>query len=190
MNRPPGLLSGLKLGVSLQVAQFSLLLSDLRSLRVGDSVVFGGDRQVDLEAPDVWVAVGRGGFRGRLVLSEAESGQSAGVELIESFRKGGPAVNGDGDTETSVGVEGAAEPTVAAVSTLADSLEVEVVVELGRVELPATELMQLGVGDVITLQKPLVGAVDLRVGGKVIGKAELVDVDGEAGVRLLEIYGE
>ncbi|MBK8482530.1 MAG: FliM/FliN family flagellar motor switch protein [Proteobacteria bacterium] len=69
-----------------------------------------------------------------------------------------------------------------------DELEVELVVELGRVELSLAELSRLGVGDVIALGQPLGGAVQVWAGGRRIGRAELVDVDGEVGARLVEVF--
>lgn len=69
-----------------------------------------------------------------------------------------------------------------------DELEVELVVELGRVELSLAELSRLGVGDVLALGQPLGGGVDVWAGGRRIGRGELVDVDGETGVRLTELF--
>ena len=50
--------------------------------------------------------------------------------------------------------------------------------------------MELGVGDVVTLRRGLTSPLDLRVGAKLIGRGELVDVEGEVGVRLLEVYDD
>jgi len=38
---------------------------------------------------------------------------------------------------------------------------------------------------VIPVGRPLHGPVDLTVGGRVVARGELVDVDGELGVRVL-----
>jgi flagellar motor switch/type III secretory pathway protein FliN len=70
---------------------------------------------------------------------------------------------------------------------LAEDLPVELVLELGRHRLSGEEVLSLGAGDVLTLNRPLVGGIDLRVGGKLVARGELVDVEGEAGVRLLEM---
>ena len=72
--------------------------------------------------------------------------------------------------------------------TLAEDIAVEVVVEMGRVEISAMDLMQLGSGDVLTLHKPCGGLVSVRAAGRLVARAELVDVDGETGVRLVEIF--
>ncbi|MCA9668827.1 MAG: type III secretion system cytoplasmic ring protein SctQ [Myxococcales bacterium] len=72
-------------------------------------------------------------------------------------------------------------------ATLTDALPVELVVELGRLHLRGAQALDLQVGDVLTLPRPLQGGVELRVGGTLVGRGELVDVEGEAGVRVLEI---
>jgi type III secretion system YscQ/HrcQ family protein len=85
------------------------------------------------------------------------------------------------------GEEHAAE--AAPEQAVAESLPVELTVELGRLELTATQLMELEAGDVLTLDRPTALRVDLRVGQRLVGRGELVDVEGEAGVRLLEVFG-
>lgn len=72
-------------------------------------------------------------------------------------------------------------------SRLAEDLPVEIVLELARHRLSGVEVLSLGAGDVLTLDRPLAGGIDLRVGGKLIARGELVDVEGEAGVRLVEM---
>jgi flagellar motor switch/type III secretory pathway protein FliN len=65
--------------------------------------------------------------------------------------------------------------------------EVPVVVrvEVGVAELRAREWAALGRGDVIALGKKLGEPVLLRVGGIAVARGELVDLEGEIGVRIL-----
>jgi type III secretion protein Q len=67
------------------------------------------------------------------------------------------------------------------------ALEVEVAAEIGRVVLSGREIAALGPGSVVELRRPLGGPVDLLVQGRLIARGELVDVDGEVGVRVLEV---
>jgi type III secretion protein Q len=69
------------------------------------------------------------------------------------------------------------------------ALEVEVAAEIGRVVLSGREIAGLGPGSVVELRRPLGGPVDLLVQGRLIARGELVDVDGEVGVRVLEVLG-
>ncbi len=71
-------------------------------------------------------------------------------------------------------------------STL-DSLPIEVVCEVARIRLAGRELVELAPGAVVPVGRPLSGAVDLTVGGRLFARGELVDVEGEIGVRVIEI---
>jgi len=68
-----------------------------------------------------------------------------------------------------------------------DALEdapVVVRVELGVVELPAREWAALADGDVLAIGRKLGDPAVLRVGGVEVARGELVQVDGEYGVRI------
>ena len=58
-------------------------------------------------------------------------------------------------------------------------------VELGSVQMKAREWAELAPGDVITLGRKLGDPASLRVGGVEVARGELVQVDGEYGVRIL-----
>lgn len=68
---------------------------------------------------------------------------------------------------------------------LADA-PVVVRVEIGAAEMAAREWASLAKGDVISLKKRLGEAVTLRVSGVEVARGELVQIDGEVGVRILE----
>ncbi|MDB5595539.1 MAG: type secretion system YscQ/HrcQ family protein [Hyphomicrobiales bacterium] len=68
-----------------------------------------------------------------------------------------------------------------------DRVQVEIVFDAGRVSLPLVALETIAPGYVFQLEKTEVGQVSMLVSGKHIGKAELVEVDGRAGFRILEI---
>ncbi len=58
-------------------------------------------------------------------------------------------------------------------------------VEIGAVELPASEWATLGEGDIVSMTQPIGSPVTLRVGSAIVAEGELVDVDGSIGVRIL-----
>jgi flagellar motor switch protein FliN len=66
-----------------------------------------------------------------------------------------------------------------------DDAPVVVRVELGTVDMPARDWAALGPGDVITLGRRLGDPAILRVGGVEVARGELVQVEGEYGVRIL-----
>lgn len=61
---------------------------------------------------------------------------------------------------------------------------VEVSVELARVRLTLAELRALRVGEIVASGTPIGEHVRLRVGDVVIGEGELVEIEGEVGVRV------
>jgi flagellar motor switch/type III secretory pathway protein FliN len=75
--------------------------------------------------------------------------------------------------------------------TLEVALEAPVVVrvELGAVEMKAREWASLAEGDVITLQRKLGEPAILRIAGQEVARGELVQVDGEYGVRITSTIG-
>jgi type III secretion system YscQ/HrcQ family protein len=76
--------------------------------------------------------------------------------------------------------------------TLVDAaLEAPVVVrvELGAVSMTAADWAKLRPGDVIETGRRVAEPVVLRVAGRVVARGELVDVDGEVGVRVRELLG-
>jgi type III secretion system YscQ/HrcQ family protein len=66
-------------------------------------------------------------------------------------------------------------------------LPVEIVCELGRVTLSGRELIELEPGAVIPIARPLAGPIDLTAAGRLVARGELVDVEGDLGVRLTEV---
>ena len=70
------------------------------------------------------------------------------------------------------------------VEVLADA-PVVVRVEIGTASMTAREWAGLSAGDVIALGRPIAEPVILRVAGVEVARGELVQVDGEVGVRIL-----
>ncbi|WP_028108938.1 FliM/FliN family flagellar motor switch protein [Ferrimonas futtsuensis] len=66
-------------------------------------------------------------------------------------------------------------------------LPVQVSLELASAEMTLGELTTLGEGDVITLDRMVGEPLDLRVNGALLGRGEVVEVNGRYGVRLLEV---
>jgi len=60
-------------------------------------------------------------------------------------------------------------------------------VELGSVSLPARQWALLRKGDILETGQPLGSEVTLRVAGKAIAQGELLNVEGELGVRITKL---
>jgi type III secretion protein Q len=70
---------------------------------------------------------------------------------------------------------------------LMPALPVDVEVELTRVRLTVGQLAQLRVGHVLPLRMDVSEPVTLRVGDRAVARAELVDIEGELGARILSL---
>jgi type III secretion system YscQ/HrcQ family protein len=73
-----------------------------------------------------------------------------------------------------------------ALVTAMGEVPVVVRVEVGEATLPAREWAALGRGDVIALGRRIGEKVVLRIGGVAVARGELVEIDGELGVRVAE----
>jgi len=95
----------------------------------------------------------------------------------------GPA-EGTPRVSVDAGTEGGA-----ALDFLLD-VPLRVTVELGGAELTIRELLQLGHGSVIELDKPGGDPLDVFVNGKPIARGEAVIVNEKFGVRLTEVVSQ
>ena len=95
--------------------------------------------------------------------------------------------------DASVGLTAAPGSMEARVATgyvrraMADSAHLELTVQCGATAISLRDLATLAPGQIIPLGKPLAGPYEIRAAGTLIGQGELVDVDGELGVRIVSL---
>ena len=65
---------------------------------------------------------------------------------------------------------------------------VKLTVELGSSMLPMREVLQLGVGSVVQLDKAADEPVQLSVNRKVVARGEVVVVEGRFGIKITELF--
>ena len=65
---------------------------------------------------------------------------------------------------------------------------VPLIVEMGRVECRARDIMHLRVGQVMELHRSPYAPLDLVVNGQLLGKGELVEIEGQLGIRIIELH--
>ena len=68
-------------------------------------------------------------------------------------------------------------------------LKVSVEVKLGSTRMPIEDILKLGSGSVIELDKLAGEPVDITANGKLIARAEVVVIEDNFGVKILEIVG-
>ena len=66
-------------------------------------------------------------------------------------------------------------------------IEVPISVELGRTEMPIAEVLELGPGSIVELQKMASEPVDLLVNNKLVARGEVVVVDENFGIRITSV---
>ena len=72
-------------------------------------------------------------------------------------------------------------------SEIVENLRVPLSIELSRLKYSIQQLGSLTSGQVLELNKKPGDLVDLVVSGKMIGQGELVDIEGELGVRIVSL---
>jgi len=154
----------------------TLSVADVATLRRGDVVLVPG-----------WsLGRGPGPLAGDVVL--AAPGASAGVAAVLKEQKlmlsdkMVPVVN---ELERSEAMDDEKSALMEAIG----EVPVVVRVEIGDVEMPAREWASVGLGEIVTMGRRVGEPVTLRVGSVVVARGELVDVEGEVGVRILERIG-
>lgn len=66
-------------------------------------------------------------------------------------------------------------------------VDLDLSVELGRASVPVREILQLGSGSIVELNKLAGDSIDVLVNGRLIARGEVVVVDENFGVRITEI---
>ena len=67
---------------------------------------------------------------------------------------------------------------------------VRVTVQVGRTRMPLSELVKLGPGSLIPLDRTAHEPADIRVNGKVVARGEIVTIDDTYGVRISSVVSE
>jgi flagellar motor switch protein FliN/FliY len=66
-------------------------------------------------------------------------------------------------------------------------VELEATLRFGCRELPLGEILELGPGDVVQLDRHISDPADLIVGDKIVARGEVVLVNGNFGLRVTEV---
>jgi flagellar motor switch protein FliN len=66
-------------------------------------------------------------------------------------------------------------------------IELEASLRFGSKEMPLSEVLELGPGDVVQLERHVSDPVDLIVGDKIVARGEVVLVNGNFGLRVTEV---
>lgn len=175
----PAALGEVPLAVPLVVAVSLVEPAELGRLTPGAAFVPGERAWVDA----------RGSGRGVLIAATAERGVA--VELPPDGRLvlRGETVELSPEAGSTEAMSDADDVNQTLVDAALDA-PVVVRVELGSVSMTAADWAKLRPGDVIETGRRVAEPVILRVAGRVVARGELVDIDGEVGVRVRELVGQ
>lgn len=67
------------------------------------------------------------------------------------------------------------------------NVSLQVTAELGKCKMPVAEILKLGTGSIVELDRLAGGPVDLLVNNKLVARGEVVAVDENFGVRVTEL---
>lgn len=170
---PLASLGELSLRLPLVVGAVTLERQELMSLEVGGALLLGEGSSINQS----------GSGSGVLVAGLSERGIQ--VELRPDGRL---VVGGTSEARLSVEREKTSETDGETLTDVLLDTPVVVRVELGSVSMSAREWARLGPGDVIETAQRIAEPVVLRVAGREVGRGELVNVDGQVGVRIQKLY--
>lgn len=163
--------------LTLRVDAGAALLDDalIASLRPGDVIAAGDGWRVSRTSD---------GLLGDVLLLPSHGMTGLPAKLIA----GGRIVLGEGtmtaDADIPTGAE--AEPSEAAVQVIGEA-PVLVRLEIGQVSMTARQWAATGPGDVLATGMRIADPVVLRIAGREVARGELVDIDGELGVRITQL---
>jgi flagellar motor switch protein FliN len=98
-----------------------------------------------------------------------------------------PPPSGSHKTDTAAWAGSAPTPGLSPGLELLLDVELEASLRFGSREMPLGEILDLGPGDVVQLDRHISDPVDLIVGDKIVARGEVVLVNGNFGLRVTEV---
>lgn len=169
----------------VQAANIDISAEDVSRLEAGDIIVLE-NHELALSPSGitgrVFVKIGdgnNGGLRGIL----QNEGEQCQLQISEF-------VIAEQPPEVSMVIDDQEEVTrdnLPQTEGLLRDVDASIAVELGRIRLNTAQVVRLRAGQVLRLPRGPNDPVDLVVNGKLYARGELIEIDGELGVRLLQV---
>ena len=90
-------------------------------------------------------------------------------------------------TKAQRGIEAILSPEETGNADASDQEQLDLRIELGRTRLQPDDVQKLRSGSVVSLDEPLDEPAAIYAGERLIGRGEIVVVDGKIGVRVTEL---
>ncbi len=172
----------------VEVAQLDLGPDDIADLETGDIVILES-HQLALTPQGLkgmaFVKIGLGQNGGLKAQIESDGDRSRLVVadiVVQEEPAESQMADSDGEVEST-------DDNLPETEGLLRDVPAPVVVELGRIRMNTAQVIRLRQGQILRLPRGPNDPVDLVVNGKVFARGELIEVDGELGVRLLQVTG-
>lgn len=169
-----------RIAVIAEVARTFITAEEWSRAQPGDAVVFEVGGTDEGQALTARIVCGR--FAGPAIVHPSGEALLVGEFELDDRKATDGAPNNPGERIVMPN-----ETPRNTMDTVLASAPIEVVAELGRIVLRADEVATLGAGAVLTLGPRHRGCVELRVGDRPWATGELVNVDGQLGVRLTSL---
>lgn len=101
-------------------------------------------------------------------------------ETVDEGRESVEALSGDEPRQKS-------EADLEAGMSLLFDIELEATLQFGSREMPLREILELGPGDVVELDRHVSEPVDLVVGDRIVARGEVVVASGNFALRITEV---
>jgi flagellar motor switch/type III secretory pathway protein FliN len=167
-------LGAVPLTMPIVVCASRATVADVAALRRGDVFV-----------PGVWplTRTPDGAWHGPAWLAPPDADEGIRIELGDGGR---PVLRGHRDRLCVVEADMAGPEEESELVRAVGDIPVVVKVEMGEARMAAREWASLVRGDVVALGRRVGDGVVLRVGGVAVARGELVEIEGEIGVRISE----
>jgi type III secretion system YscQ/HrcQ family protein len=171
----------------VEAATLDLSPDDIAGLEAGDIVILENHQLTKTDAGVsglVFIKIGsgrNGGLRAQLLEGEPARAQVTEIVVQEEPQEDEAMADPQG--------EGAEVDNLPETEGLLRDVPGTVVVELGRLRMNTAQVVRLRAGQILRLPRGPNDHVDLVVNGKVFARGELIEVDGELGVRLVQVIG-
>lgn len=176
----------------VEAARLELELTDITELEPGDIIVLE-NHEIALDSGyatgTAFVRVGTG-RNGGLRVRVGHEGDKVQLEILRIVvQEEPPEEPVEENNEWSARQEDMPEDNLAGTQSLLRDVPATVAVELGRLKFNTAQLVRLREGQILRLPRGANDPVDLTVDGKVFARGELIEIDGELGVRLQKVVG-
>jgi flagellar motor switch protein FliN len=162
-----------------QIAAWKELLREVAEAAAGELLAVSGTIcRIDAFYPAQWPTVYTRGFR------LSSPGGSWAIQVCDELQG---AVKGNTPLGAPGNLNGAPQVQLSRGVELLLDVELEAALRFGCCEMPLGEILELGPGDVVELDRHVTDPVDLVVGDKIVARGEVVLVNGSFGLRVTEV---